>query len=361
MTQATLDEFEKLLEESFSNSHSVADIVEGTVIRKEQDGYLVSVRGAKTEAFLPNREISTAEDSAPIEIGDVKEFYVLKEENDEDSMVLSLKRLAFAQAWAQLNDAKVQGDTILAKVVSVVKGGVLVDVADLKGFIPSSQLRTRETDVEVGAKLELKILTLDAQQNNFILSNKKVYEDTAEEARKNIFSQIEAGQVVKGEVVRITDFGAFIDLGGIDGLLPLSQLSWRWIDHPTDILNVGDKIDVEVIGVDHDKQRVSLSLKNLEPDPWIEAEKKIKEGDKVEGTVTRLKHFGAFVEVFPGVEALLPHNEVVDYQNESQSILQVGDKIQTYILKFNPADKRIALSVHEQSTAEVGNEQPTEE
>lgn len=150
-------------------------------------------------------------------------------------------------------------------------------------------------------------------------------------------------------------------MGGIDGLLPLSQLSWRWIDHPTDILNVGDKIDVEVIGVDHDKQRVSLSLKNLEPDPWIEAEKKIKEGDKVEGTVTRLKHFGAFVEVFPGVEALLPHNEVVDYQNESQSILQVGDKIQTYILKFNPADKRIALSVHEQSTAEVGNEQPTEE
>lgn len=237
----------------------------------------------------------------------------------------------------------------------------MVEVSGVRGFIPSSQLRTRETDVEVGAKLELKILTLDAQQNNFILSNKKVYEDTAEEARKNIFSQIEAGQVVKGEVVRITDFGAFIDLGGIDGLLPLSQLSWRWIDHPTDILNVGDKIDVEVIGVDHDKQRVSLSLKNLEPDPWIEAEKKIKEGDKVEGTVTRLKHFGAFVEVFPGVEALLPHNEVVDYQNESQSILQVGDKIQTYILKFNPADKRIALSVHEQSTAEVGNEQPTEE
>ena len=202
----------------------------------------------------------------------------------------------------------------------------------------------------------MKILTLDAQQNNFILSNKKVYEDSVEEARKTIFSQIEAGQVVKGEVVRITDFGAFIDLGGIDGLLPLSQLSWRWIDHPTDILKVGDKIDVEVIAVDHDKQRVSLSLKNLEPDPWIEAEKQIKEGDKVEGTVTRLKHFGAFVEVFPGVEALLPHNEVVDYQNDSKSILQVGDKISTYILKFNPADKRIALSVHEQTSTEVGSE-----
>ena len=246
----------------------------------------------------------------------------------------------------------------MGTVLNVVKGGVLVDVSGVRGFIPSSQLRSRESDVEVGSKLELKILTLDVQQNNFILSNKKVYEDTVEEARKNIFSQIESGQVVKGEVVRITDFGAFIDLGGLDGLLPLSQLSWRWIDHPTDILKVGDKIDVEVISVDYDKQRVSLSLKNLEPDPWIEAEKNIKEGDKVEGTVTRLKHFGAFIEVFPGVEALLPHNELVDYQNETKTIVKVGDKIDTFIMKFNPEDKRIALSIHEQSEAQ---EAPSEE
>ena len=129
--------------------------------------------------------------------------------------------------------------------------------------------------------------------------------------------------------------------------MPLSQLSWRWIDHPTDILKVGDKIDVEVIAVDHDKQRVSLSLKNLEPDPWLEAEKQIKEGDKVEGTITRIKHFGAFVEVFPGVEALLPHAELAELQNETKNIFNVGDKIQTYILKFNPTDKRIALTVKE--------------
>ena len=167
------------------------------------------------------------------------------------------------------------------------------------------------------------------------------------EARKNVFSQIEPGQIVKGDVVRITDFGAFIDLGGIDGLLPLSQLSWRWIDHPTDILNVGDKIDVEVIAVDHDKQRVSLSLKNLEPDPWVEAEKQIKEGDKVEGTITRIKHFGAFVEVFAGVEALLPNNEVVEYQNKNGCILAAGDKIKTTIIKFNPDDRRISLSIEE--------------
>ena len=127
--------------------------------------------------------------------------------------------------------------------------------------------------------------------------------------------------------------------------MPLSQISWRWVDHPSDILKVGDKIDVEVIGVDHDKHRVSLSLKNLEVDPWIEAEKQVTEGEKREGTITRIKHFGAFVEIFPGVEALLPHNELLEYQNANECLLQVGDKINTTILKFNPTDKRISLSV----------------
>ncbi len=354
-------DFEALLEK-YDYKFQKGDLVKGIVCGFDSQGVLVDI-GAKTVAVIPTYEAVDKGENIEDKFkkGDEGEFLIIREEDEDGKFLLSKKKVDFAYAWKELEKAKAEDQTILGTVVNVVKGGVLVEVSGVRGFIPSSQLRTRETDVEVGAKLELKILTLDAQQNNFILSNKKVYEDTAEEARKNIFSQIEAGQVVKGEVVRITDFGAFIDLGGIDGLLPLSQLSWRWIDHPTDILNVGDKIDVEVIGVDHDKQRVSLSLKNLEPDPWIEAEKKIKEGDKVEGTVTRLKHFGAFVEVFPGVEALLPHNEVVDYQNESQSILQVGDKIQTYILKFNPADKRIALSVHEQSTTEVGNEQPTEE
>lgn len=158
---------------------------------------------------------------------------------------------------------------------------MLVEISGVRGFVPSSQLRSKETDLEVGGKLELKILTLDSQQNNFILSNKKVYEDSAVEARKNVFSQIEPGQIVKGDVVRITDFGAFIDLGGIDGLLPLSQLSWRWIDHPTDILKVGDKIDVEVIAVDHDKQRVSLSLKSLSRIRGLKPKNRLKKATKL--------------------------------------------------------------------------------
>ena len=349
VTKKETMDFETLLDK-YDYKFQKGDLVKGTVCGFDSQGVMVDI-GAKTTAVIPTYEAVDKGENIEDKFkkGQEGEFLIIREEDEDGKFLLSKKKVDFAYAWKELEKAKADDETILGTVVNVVKGGVLVEVSGVRGFIPSSQLRTREADVEVGSKLELKILTLDAQQNNFILSNKKVYEDSAEETRKNIFSQIEAGQVVKGEVVRITDFGAFIDLGGIDGLLPLSQLSWRWIDHPTDILNVGDKIDVEVISVDHDKQRVSLSLKNLEPDPWIEAEKQIKEGDKVEGTVTRLKHFGAFVEVFPGVEALLPHNEVVDYQNESKSILQVGDKISTYIIKFNPADKRIALPVHEAS------------
>lgn len=357
MTSKELD-FEELLKQ-YDYKFQKGDLVKGIVCGYDAQGVMVDI-GAKTMAIMPEREaVDKGEDvEKKFEKGQEYEFLIIREEDEDGKFLLSRKKVDSAYAWKELEKAKEADETILGTVAGVVKGGVLVDISGVRGFIPSSQLRVKETELEVGSKLEVKILTLDVQQNNFILSNKKVYEDTVVEARKNVFSQIEPGQVVKGDVVRITDFGAFIDLGGIDGLLPLSQLSWRWIDHPTDILHVGDKIDVEVIAVDHDKQRVSLSLKNLEPDPWLEAEKKIKEGDKVEGTITRIKHFGAFVEVFPGVEALLPHAEVIELQNKQESILQVGDKIDTFVLKFNPTDKRIALTVSEEK---IGTEEQTEE
>ena len=349
-------DFEELLKQ-YDYKFQKGDLVKGIVCGFDGQGVMVDI-GAKTIAIVPTREAVEKDEKVEdkFEKGKEYEFLIIREEDEDGKFLLSKKRVDFAYSWKELEKAKAADETILGTVAGVVKGGVLVDISGVRGFVPSSQLRAKETDLEVGSKIELKILTLDSQQNNFILSNKKVYDDTATEARKNVFSQIEPGQVVKGDVVRITDFGAFIDLGGIDGLLPLSQLSWRWIDHPTDILKVGDKIDVEVIAVDHDKQRVSLSLKNLEPDPWLEAEKQIKEGDKVEGTITRIKHFGAFVEVFPGVEALLPHAELTELQNESKNILQVGDKIQTYILKFNPTDKRIALSVKEPTEEKASEE-----
>ena len=339
--------FEELLEK-YDYSFQKGNLVKGTVCGYDNSGVLVDI-GAKTTAVVPTREAIEKGENAEEKLkkGKEYEFLIIREEDDEGKFLLSYKRVQSAYAWQELEKAKTAGDVILATVTGVVKGGLLVEVSGVKGFVPSSQLRSKDAGVEVGSKIELKILTLDAQQNSFILSNKKVYDDSVVENRKNIFSQIEPGQVVKGDVVRITDFGAFVDLGGIDGLLPLSQLSWRWIDHPTDILKVGEKIDVEVIAVDHEKQRVSLSLKNLEPDPWIEAEKNIKTGDKVEGVISRIKHFGAFVEVCPGVEALLPHAEVVELQNKIGSVLKVGDKVMTYILKFNPTDKRIALTVDE--------------
>ena len=315
----------------------------------DSEGVIVDI-GSKTSASVPEKE-ARVDTSVSVEEtlkkGEVYEFLIIKEEDEDGRFVLSHKKVAMAYAWKELEALKEADETVEGTVVSVVKGGVLVEIKGVRGFVPSSHLRAKDTDNIVGQKIELKILSLDPAQNNFILSNKKVYADTQDEAKENMFSNLEVGQVVKGEVVRITDFGAFIDIGGMDGLLPLSQMSWRWVDHPSDVLKIADTINVEIIGIDHDKQRVSLSLKNLEADPWIEAKKQIKEGDKVEGTITRIKHFGAFVEVFAGVEALLPNNEVVEYQNKNGCILAAGDKIKTTIIKFNPDDRRISLSIEE--------------
>lgn len=343
----TDDEFESLISQ-YDYKFQKGDLVKGIVCSYDSDGVIVDI-GAKTSASVPEREAridmsKSIEDT--LKKGEVYEFLIIREEDDDGRFLLSYRKVAMAYAWKEIEELKEQDATVEGTVVSVVKGGVLVEVKGVRGFVPSSHLRAKDTDNIVGQKIELKILSLDPSQNNFILSNKKVYSDAQDESKENMFSNLEVGQVVKGEVVRITDFGAFIDIGGMDGLLPLSQMSWRWVDHPSDVLKIADTINVEIIGIDHDKQRVSLSLKNLEADPWIEAKNKIKEGDKVEGTITRIKHFGAFVEVFAGVEALLPNNEVVDYQNKNNCILAAGDKIVTSVIKFNPDDRRISLSIH---------------
>ena len=344
MTTEVKDEFEMLLEESFAKSNTVADIVEGTVIKKEQDGYLVSVKGAKMEAFLSNRELSS--DVEELEIGDVREFYVLKEENNEDAMQLSLKRIAFAQAWAQLNDAKIQGDTILAKVVSTVKGGVLVDVADLKGFIPSSQLRTG-TPFEglIDQKIEVKVLEADPKKNKLILSQRQAVAEQRDQVVDNVLSSLEEGQIVKGNVVRITDFGAFVDINGIDGLLPISEISWQRIKHPSDVITLGDTIEVKIIKIDTELKRISLSLKRMGENPWQQIEGQFEEGQIVKGTVNKVTTFGAFINIFPGVEALLPVSEMSDENVNPFNMFKVGSEVDVLIKKFTPKEHRIALSV----------------
>ncbi len=342
--ERTLDEFETLLEESFSKSYAVADIVEGTVMRKESEGFLVSVKGAKMEAFLSNREL--ASDDAALEVGDVKEFYVLKEENNDDSMLLSLKRIAFAQAWAQLNDAKIQGDTILAKVVSTVKGGVLVDVADLKGFIPSSQLRTGTPfDGLIDQKIEVKVLEADPKKNKLILSQRQAVAEQRDQVVDNVLSSLSEESVVKGTVVRITDFGAFVDINGIDGLLPISEISWQRIKHPSDIITLGDEIEVKIIKIDTELKRISLSLKRMGENPWQQIEGEFEEGQIVKGTVNKITTFGAFINIFPGVEALLPVSEISNENVNPFNILKVGDEMEVLIKRFTPKEHRIALSV----------------
>ena len=339
-------EYEELLKK-YEYSFQKGDLVKGTVCAYDSEGAIVDI-GAKTNAICPDREAKINKDDNIEEIlekGKEYEFLIIKEEDDDGRFTISYRKVAMAYNWKLLEEAKAQDKVVEGIVVQSVKGGVLVDVMGIRGFVPSSHLRSKEPENIVNQKIELKVLSMDMSQNNFILSNKKVYTDSIEEIRKDVFGQLEVGAVVKGEVVRIADFGAFIDIGGVDGLLPLSQISWRWVDHPCDILKVGEKIDVEIIGIDLDKQRVSLSLKNLEPDPWVEAKGKITEGAKVKGKITRIKHFGAFVEVYPCVEALLPQSELVQYQNEHGTILDVGDEIDTTILKFNPDDKRISLSV----------------
>ncbi len=343
MTTQVLDEFEQLLEESFAKANTIADIVEGTVIKKENEGYLVSVKGAKMEAFLPNKELSEGEE---LEVGDIREFYVLKEENNEDAMQLSLKRIAFAQAWAQLNDAKIQGDTILAKVVSTVKGGVLVDIADLKGFIPSSQLRTG-TPFEglVDTKIEVKVLEADPKKNKLILSQRQAVAEQRDQVVDNVLSSLEEGQVVSGNVVRITDFGAFVDINGIDGLLPISEISWQRIKHPSDVLTLGDTIEVKIIKIDNELKRISLSLKRMGENPWQQIEGQFEEGQTVKGTVNKVTTFGAFINIFPGVEALLPVAEMSDENVNPFNLYKVGDEVDVLIKKFTPKEHRIALSV----------------
>ncbi|MBY0403752.1 MAG: S1 RNA-binding domain-containing protein, partial [Cyanobacteria bacterium] len=283
----------------------------------------------------------------PMKPGEEYDFYILREENEDGQLTLSRKRVQTAQNWQKLEQLMEKDTVVDCTVTAVVKGGLLVDVIGLRGFVPSSHLRVKNSlEQLVNQTLPLKILSLDAQRNNIILSHRKVMSEQMAEQRKELFQNLEVGSVVEGEVVRLTDFGAFIDLGGVDGLLPLSQMSWRWVEHPADLLKIGDSVKVEVIGVDYDKQRVSLSIKSQFTDPWNEVSKQLQFGSQVEGTITRLKHFGAFVEVYPGVEALLPSKDIMEHENANQTKLEVGQKINTFIVKFNPEERRISLSFH---------------
>lgn len=347
MSKAASDkDFESLLD-NYDYKFKRGDLVKGVVFGYESDNALVDI-GAKSVAIVPHKEASVDYDAKiqdVLEKNKEYEFLIISDVDENGQFLISRKKVDLVYSWKELEKLKDADEVINGKIVQVVRGGLLVDIIGVRGFIPSSQIQEKDTRYAVGDKIEVKILSLDEEQNNLVLSNKKVFSDSIESAKKVVFSQVEVGQVVKGKVVRIASFGAFVDIGGVDCLLPLSQISWKWVEHPTDLLTIGETIDVAIFDVDTEKQRITLSLKNVTDDPWVEVSKELKEGDTREGVVTRLKNFGAFVEVFPGVEALLPHNEVVEYQNANNVILEAGQKINVSIVKFNPEDKRISLGI----------------
>lgn len=356
-------EFEKLLDK-YDYNFKKGDIVKGKVIGYISNDVMVDI-GAKTSARVPARELSNTVFKSPEEVlpqdDQEREFLIIRDEDDEGQLTISYKKVMLAYAWQELEKYKEEDAIIEAEVTAEVKGGVLVDVLGVRGFVPSSHIRVKEAEELVGQKIKLKILSVDPKQNNLIMSHRKVVSEEQAEQRKDLFENIQEGSVVEGEIVRLADFGAFVDIGGIDGLLPLSQISWRWVDHPADILSVGEKIKVQVIGIDEDKQRVSLSLKALQPDPWVEASKVIKEGETLKGNVMRVKHFGAFIEIYPGVEALLPYKELVEYQNKTGNVVQVGEEIETIVLKFNPEDRRISLTTPATYKEDEAEQQPKRE
>lgn len=351
-------EFEKLLSESFKYKFEQGDIVTGNVVRIERDGILVDV-GGKSEGFVPIKELSNMPiDSADevVKVSDRLEFYILREENENGQLTLSLKRVAQARGWVQLEQQKKSDETIRAKISAVVKGGVVVDVYGLRGFVPASQLRVKGTTPEelIGMEIPMKILETDTKRNKLILSQRLAVQEEKAAQREKILSTLEANQEVTGEVVRIADFGAFIDLGGLDGLLPISEISWERVSHPSDVLKVGDMVSTKVLKVDRDKGHISLSLKQMQPDPWKEIENKFQEGQVLNGVVRKIQSFGAFVQIYPGVDALLPTVEMSEQSNvKPEEIVHVGQEVKAIIKKFSPKDHKISLSLRGVDVADL--------
>ena len=253
------EEFEKMLSDSYTYKLNVADVVKGVIVKKEKDGYLVDI-GAKQEAFLPNREITNFTEQNPddvVKLWEEREFYVMKDEEEDEIATLSLRKLACAQSWAKLAEIRNQNSNAAARVVSSVKGGLIAEIEGLRGFVPSSQLRTgTPVESQIGQEIEVKILEVDPKRNKLILSQKQVYTQQREMVADEIISRLAVDQIVEGEIVRIADFGAFVDIEGIDGLLPISEISWERIKHPSDVVSLGQKIKVKIIKIDEDLKRI---------------------------------------------------------------------------------------------------------
>ena len=337
-------EFEQMIEK-YNYSYKPKEIIKGRVVGYDGNCVLVDIH-AKTAAKCPIGEvlISKEQDIKDVLKLDEEYDFVINSLEDEDGVFyLSHRKVMLVNNLEKLEEKFKNDEIVTGSIISIVKGGVCVNVMGIKGFVPSSQIQLE--DIKIGQELEFKILALDMNKSNFVLSNKKVYQESIENVKKEILDKVEPNMVVKGKVVRITDFGAFVDIGGIDALLPLSQISWSWIDNPNDILELNQKIDVEIIGIDKEKQRISLSLKSLEQNPWLEAKDKLEPDKIIKGKVVRIKPFGAFVEVYPKVEGLLNKYQLQEYKNKNNKDLAEQDIIDVIIKKFDVDNQKINLDL----------------
>ena len=347
-----MNEFEDLL--NSVTEVNPGDVVTAEVLTVDGDQANLVIDGTGVEAVLTLRELTNDRDADINELvkaGETLEVLVLRQvvgkDTDTVTYLVSKKRLEARKAWDKLVGR--EGEVVTVKVTRAVKGGLSVEFEGLRGFIPASMIDTRfvrNTEKFVGQEFDAKIKEVDPAENRFILSRRDVVEETAAEARKKVFSKLAVGEVVTGKVARLTSFGAFIDLGGVDGLVHVTELSHERNVSPKSVVTVGEDVDVKVLAIDEEAGRVSLSLKATQPGPWDGVEQKLAAGDVIEGKVKRLTDFGAFVEVLPGIDGLVHISQISHKRVENpKDVLTVGQDVTVKVLEVNTADERVSLSI----------------
>lgn len=326
------------------------DIVEGTVVKVDRDEVLLDI-GYKTEGVIPSKELSIKHDVNPddvVQVGDRVEALVTQKEDKEGRLLLSKKRAQYERAWTKIEEIKEADGVVTGTVIEVVKGGLIVDIG-LRGFLPASLVemrRVRDLQPYIGRELDAKIIELDKNRNNVVLSRRAYLEQTQSEVRSHFLNTLQKGQVREGVISSIVNFGAFVDLGGVDGLVHVSELSWKHIDHPSEVVEVGQHVTVEVLEVDFDRERVSLSLKATQEDPWQAFARTHAIGQIVPGKITKLVPFGAFARVEDGIEGLIHISELAQrHVDTPEQVVSVGDDIFVKVIDIDLDRRRISLSL----------------
>jgi small subunit ribosomal protein S1 len=325
------------------------EVVTGQVVRIDKDEVLVDI-GYKSEGVIPASELSIRKSVDPadeVHLGEEVDAIVLTKEDQEGRLIMSKKRARFEKAWRRIEAAAESGEPVEGTVIEVVKGGLIIDLG-VRGFLPASLVDIRRVpnlDEYMGTKIETKVIELNRSRNNVVLSRRAVLEEERKEVRQQILDRLQPGLVVEGQISNIVDFGAFVDLDGIDGLIHISELSWSHVNHPSEILAIGDTVRVKVLDIDRERQRISLGLKQTQEDPWQRIVDTYSVGDELEGKVTKVVTFGAFVEILDGVEGLVHISELASHHVESpREIVHPGDEIRVKILEIDSERRRLSLS-----------------